>query len=380
MSRLRRVTASALLVLPLGLFAAGRPRLVHRPAAEEVVNYRGGAPRDGVYRGAGPRTQPALLWQRTLGGSTYAGSVHHGGTLYAGDSQGRLRAIDAATGAVKWTSVAEAIASPPSVTADAVYATSALSFIYALDKTSGQTLWSIPTRSPMFAAPLVTGGVLYAGSEAGDLFAIDVATHTEKWRYRGPREIHTQPALAADTVVFGSGPVLIALDAATGIERWRFDSGTLAGGISIANGTVYAVVDPGHLFAFDLYSGNVLWHVPPAAGVNGWTTLAVFNGLVYGGNNLRRLVALDAFTGETRWTFDAADVPSDPIVADGVLYFGTWSPASSGTAERRVYALDTATGAQLWSAVVTGDVQAGPAVGEGIVFFTTTGGKVYAFQ
>ena len=73
-----------------------------------------------------------------------------------------------------------------------------------------------------------------------------------------------------------------------------------------------------------------------------------------------------------RWKFSVGGaIESEPIVADGIVYFG----ANDGN----FYALNATTGALLWQYAMSGWVQASPTVVNGIVF-EGGGGTVYAFH
>jgi outer membrane protein assembly factor BamB len=84
------------------------------------------------------------------------------------------------------------------------------------------------------------------------------------------------------------------------------------------------------------------------------------------------VVALAASTMAPRWTASLGAAPTaTPALADGVLYV----PTAAG----RLVALDAATGALLWSADLGGPVDVQPAVAGGVVFTGARSGTVAAF-
>ncbi len=87
------------------------------------------------------------------------------------------------------------------------------------------------------------------------------------------------------------------------------------------------------------------------------------------------LVADDNATpaGNLKWRFDT-DGPlfSSPAVVDGTLYLTT--------GDRRIVALDEATGELLWERKTTGPVNSSPAVAGGIVYYGLRDGKFYALD
>jgi outer membrane protein assembly factor BamB len=80
---------------------------------------------------------------------------------------------------------------------------------------------------------------------------------------------------------------------------------------------------------------------------------------------------LDVETGEDLWRFEANhEIYGSPIVVDGVVYFGS----DDGS----LYALDVASGEELWHYETGGFVGSSPAVANGTVFFGSYDGIVYA--
>src|SRR5918995_1787315 len=87
---------------------------------------------------------------------------------------------------------------------------------------------------------------------------------------------------------------------------------------------------------------------------------------------LTELHAVDTGTGAIVWTVPiAADVTSPPALADGVLYV----PTGDGD----VLVLDAATGATMWTARTGSRVATQPAVAGGVVFTGSDDGTVRAF-
>ncbi|MDP2953063.1 MAG: PQQ-binding-like beta-propeller repeat protein, partial [Chloroflexota bacterium] len=100
---------------------------------------------------------------------------------------------------------------------------------------------------------------------------------------------------------------------------------------------------------------------------------AVANGVVYVGSGDKKLYALDAATGALRWSYTTGDaVTSSPAVASGVVYVGS--------RDRKVYALDAATGALRWSYTTGGMVDSSPTVANGVVYVGSWDNKLYALN
>jgi len=131
-----------------------------------------------------------------------------------------------------------------------------------------------------------------------------------------------QPVVAGGLVYFGSSAddTVRALDAATGHLRWRFTTGgPVRFAPAIADGRCYVASDDGWLYCLDAATGKELWrfHAAPA------DDQLIGNG---------RMIS--------RWP-----LRSGVLVEDGIAYVtaGMW-PAEG----IYVYALDAATGRQIW--------------------------------
>src|SRR5262249_15018712 len=83
-----------------------------------------------------------------------------------------------------------------------------------------------------------------------------------------------------------------------------------------------------------------------------------------------RLVAVDAETGQVRWSFKAGDwIFCDPVVHDGRVYIGSQ--------DRSMYCLDAKTGATIWKFKTPSRIEAGAALYDGRVYFGCCAGLVY---
>ena len=122
-------------------------------------------------------------------------------------------------------------------------------------------------------------------------------------------------------------------------------------------------------------------------GVGSWVTSspAVTGGIVYVGTS-GSLVALNATTGTTIWTFSpyVDHFYSSPAVSGGLVY----ATANDDLRDHYFYALNATTGAQVWNYSMVVSVPcstdfawgSSPAVSGGIVYVGSTNGNVYAFN
>ena len=114
----------------------------------------------------------------------------------------------------------------------------------------------------------------------------------------------------------------------------------------VAGGRVFTMDADANVAAFDLASGRPLWRVAlrgkkvRSSNVGGGITFA--DGVVYAVSGLADAVAIEATTGHVRWRITTV-VParSAPTVANGRIFFGT--------IDQRLFAVDAASGKPLWT-------------------------------
>jgi outer membrane protein assembly factor BamB len=100
----------------------------------------------------------------------------------------------------------------------------------------------------------------------------------------------------------------------------------------------------------------------------------VVSGVVYAGDMSGTLYAVDAATGNQLWTrAGLGTCAGDPQVAGGRIYV----PTCLGNS---VVALDAATGQPQWTQVTGGGVFRAPAVADGLVYASSNDGRLYAWD
>jgi outer membrane protein assembly factor BamB len=105
------------------------------------------------------------------------------------------------------------------------------------------------------------------------------------------------------------------------------------------------------------------------------STPVVANGLIYATSYLGRLDAFDANTGTGKWSHDMGTAYGNiaPAVAKGVVYAGS----NDG-----LFAFEAKSGTKLWSTPTGtfGDQFSSPVVANGVVYVSSDGGKLFAFN
>ena len=261
-----------------------------------------------------------LVWGFESGETWTSSPALTGTTLVFGARDGKLYALDAASGRLRWsTSLGARVYSTPAVEGGAVFVGTQDGKVHAVDLASGKPRWQFSTegsrlesknfgfdRTTVQSSPAVSGGVVYVGARDGWHYALDAATGAERWRVDHKVSwVNTSPAVSEGVVYVGSsdGHFVQAVEAATGAERWRFST------------------------------TGIVWSSPALAGEH-----------LYIGEGNGTLYALDRQTGKEAWRYRVGGrILSSPVVLGGRVYFGS--------DDGGVYAVNAGAGAPLRRAV-----------------------------
>jgi len=169
-----------------------------------------------------PFDNPKSRYDRYASGVTLSG-----GRLYLGTNEGKLVALDAATGAKAWEFTAgDAVLAAPAVEAGRVYFGSFDSHAYALEAADGRLVWKRDTRKPVVSTPAVDRGIVVIGSRSYDLLGLDAATGEPRWtRYVWFSWIESSPTVRDGVAYVGSSDaaLVLAVDTRTGRDVWTSD-------------------------------------------------------------------------------------------------------------------------------------------------------------
>ncbi len=229
-------------------------------------------------------------------------------------------------------------------------------------------LYAAVLDSPAVAYDSSTGQTLgYVGTDAGDFFAIDMATGNIVWSTQLSGAVQASPLVSNGAVWVGTrtNPTIYKLDATTG------------------------AID-----CSQKMSGGMLFSSPVAATPPGGTASVYFADLI-SGNTAGKVLSISAATCATQWNFHSYHVASsswDPLTytvdatGEPLLLFGSADPDSSA------YAIDAVTGKQVWRFMTAGagddDVGSGLTVSppgvngfaDGAVYVPGKDGFVYALD
>ncbi|MBP3077930.1 PQQ-binding-like beta-propeller repeat protein [Streptomyces sp. CHA1] len=240
--------------------------------------------------------------------------------------------------------------------------------------------WRFRMSNDVWGTPTLAGDLVYVTSF--EVHALDVATGRRRFK---TRDVAWSMAVADGRIHASDGPTLYALDTADGGDLWRMPTDAWVYSLKADRGTVVTGTRGGGVQAWEAANGEKLWELAgaqtdfetPEAGP------VVHDGTVYVWQDAR-LRALEARTGQERWSYpigDAASCGGVPVrltqASDGYVY------VAAGT---RALAIDVLGGHVRWhfeSPAVFLSPPAfapGPAVTGGGVYLTDYLGTVYALD
>lgn len=225
------------------------------------------------------------LWQADAGAHFGAATspVVHDDTVYV-VGQG-VTALDAETGEKRWYRPTE-FGDHGIAVDERVYVgtgSNGTGEVVAITR-DGEYWWRSAEAGEVYTAPVAGDGLVYAVSKTGTVTALTAAAGAVEWQASVEAGVHEPPAVADGRVIVpaGNGTQTIALDARTGDRLWTFETG-------VGQGAPVVIGD--HVLTSGANTGFYL---------------------------------LDAETGDRvrHWPVDNAG--SQPVVADGKLFYRGW--------------------------------------------------------
>ena len=262
-----------------------------------------------------------------------------GGRVFVGGNDSKLHAYNAATGAAVAgfpVTLGAIVQSTPSLALGNVYVGCNDGKLYAFNATTGVPVPGFPVivtvGGVVYASPTVVNGKVYIGgaNAFSALQAFDALTGATVPGFpinTGSNQFNTTVAASGATGFFGQDPfTLLGFRLANGVFTPGFPlttPGAIFGSPAIAGGKVYVGWDNSGFSAYSTTGGSPVWTRTLESNARGSPMVA--NGVIYT-STTNRLYALSAATGGTLWSADATSIGigfNSPVVADGIVYYAS---------------------------------------------------------
>ncbi len=347
-----------------------------------------------VSPGVAAISHPRVQWVFQTEGPIRGSATIAGDALYFGSADGFLYAVDRADGTFRWKfQIGGAIAGAPAVADDLVIVAGRGEMVHALDRADGTSRWSFrmkptlptPTEWNFFTAPpVVDGDQVLVPSGDGHLYALDLRTGAERWKFETGDSLRAAPLVVGDVIYQPSGDDHVyALAAAHGALRWKF--ATAGVGYDLSQGFIRSDIftRPSYqdgLLVFGSRDANV-YAVDATTGEKKWSfaydstwamSTTVEAGAVYAGwSTNNKINALDLATGAQRWEFNAGShtYTTGLVMGEAIIW---------ASADGRIRQLGKRDGQLQWTYDVGSDLYSSPVQADGVLYLGTDDGRMLA--
>ncbi len=248
------------------------------------------------------------------------------------------------------------IAAAPVVVGDIVFVASLDKHLYAVDLATGTQKWKCPL-GPIKAAPAVAHGRVYVGDVEGKFYAVDARTGEKLWTFEAGGEITGGANFHGSDVLFGAHDSTLYCLSAEGKKVWDFKiDGPVNGAVAVVGDRTFVAGCDSILHVIDANKGTSVGQVD--LGGQAGSTAAVFGDFVYVGTMANQVVEVNWKKPAKGWTFEAKR-RQQPFYASAAV---TDALVVTASRDKKVYAIDRKTGREKWSFVTEGMVDASPVV------------------
>src|SRR5215831_9569967 len=232
----------------------------------------------------------------------------------------------------------------PSVKGDRVYVGDLDGKFYCLKPADGSKVWTFETEGEIMSGCNFHGNNVLIGSHDSTLYCLS-PDGKKIWEVKTDGPVNGSPAVIGDTTfVAGCDSVLHVLDARNGKELAAVDlAGQAAATAAIAGDRAFVGTMANTVVAVDLKKKEKAWtYEAPKRQQPFFASAAVANGLVVAASRDKKVYGLDAKTGAEVWSFlTDGQVDASPVVVGDRVYVGCLSN------DGNFYVLDLKTGKKI---------------------------------
>ncbi len=325
---------------------------------------------------------PRISWTFDAGFPISVDAAVYQGVAYIGNDMGQLFALNLKDGAEIWRfESGDVIESEPTVFRNSIFFGSNNGKFFSLDRETGQENWSIELDDKITAGANIVRDpsgeetrLLVAGND-GMLRCLSMEDGSEIWSYQTDNFINGTPALIDDEhIIFGGCDAnLHVLNASNGeaVERYETEA-YIPSSVAVYQGIGYGGNYANQVFAFDYQDYGELWTYIDRS-FPFFSSPAVNEKFVFIGSRDKRLHAIDRETGEGVWAYTTQGrVDSSPLAFSDAVVFGS--------TDGWLYAVNQTDGQELWKIELGGSLIASPIFASGKLLIGSQGGTLFALE
>ena len=275
-----------------------------------------------------------------------------GHLVIQGNGLDGIVAYDRQSGAKAWAlRIANGVEPSAALIRDRLFVGASDGNFYSIVASSGQILWSFPTKAENLSAPLLEDGNVYFLAGNNVFYALDAATGRQLWLYS--RQDTAQFSIRGGSkaafkngilyVGFSDGS-LVALNSKTGAVQWELQLNKnkrfrdVDATPVIDGNQLYVASYDDKLYCISLDKGEVLWRVDGGS----YSAVTIIGDKIIYPTTQGDVVALKKSNGNKLWAFKISEgIATQVVDYSGVVVFGE--------SQGKLQFIDPTTGARLGS-------------------------------
>lgn len=316
--------------------------------------------------------------------------VIKGQTLYTADNSGLVQAVNRTTGQVVWSKkVNHGILSGPSLSSGVLALGTDAATVVLLKETDGAELWQAKVSGDVLSKPLIKGNKVIAKTIDGNLYALNLKNGEKIWRSE-----HGAPSLilkaSSSPVIVDNKMVLVgysdgkmdAVDLETGRQIWQ-RSIAFASGASdverlvdidadpiVRGNVVYLASYQGYIGALSLVDGQFIWRKPASV----YKNMTIDQSTIYLTDSDDVVWSINMNNGQVNWKQVALKARglTEPVLSGNRLIIGD----KTGL----VHVLSKQDGELISRVQLGAAVSIAPAVSANDIYIMSNNGKLSRFS
>lgn len=277
------------------------------------------------------------LWKAKLDEPVASRPTVAKGLVCLRSGSGAVTALDALTGAVKWTFTPENKGAPDAVPTAPVLVEDGTALVtwpggalYALDLATGKPRWQLDSEGGV-TDPVAAGGLVFVCGRQKNVLALSLEKGEQQWAVEADNTFSVAPIICGDfLVVAPEKGGLIGIDWKTGKRTWASAAASITAGLAAVSDEAFAWRTAEGLTLCNGKTGEIKWSNGAAQGVAGVGNAAA---------NVRMKIMMARMNGAGMGVMSSNN--DIALAVDGNTIY-----TSMGD---QVAALDANSGAQLWT-------------------------------
>ena len=218
---------------------------------------------EGVFHAIDRKTGKRL-WKFETGGEIYSSAAVVDGRIIFGSYDNNLYCLNA-DGTLAWKYATQGfVHCAPAVVEGVTFIAGCDEHLRIIDVKTGEERAELKLETYLIASPAVVGDMLYVGTYASEVVAVDWKRKDVVWRYQtgnGDVPFHSSAAVTDKLVVVGSRDKFVhAIDRMTGAKVWTFQTGQkVDSSPTIQGDRVFVGSNDGKLYEIGLADGKERW-------------------------------------------------------------------------------------------------------------------------